>query len=100
MRACNYILLGVFAFIMLYAVGDLPPRGDPQAPMHQEQSLVGNQLAGAYFIQNAYEDAATPNMVTVVLADYRSFDTLGEVIVVFAAAIACLLILGLREEKK
>lgn len=85
---------------MLYAVGHLPARGDPHAPMHEEQSLVGGQLAGAYFIQNAYTDAATPNMVTVVLADYRSFDTLGEVLVVFAAAIACLLILGRREERK
>ncbi len=85
---------------MLYATLYLPARGDPQAPMHAEESIVGTPLAGAYFIQNAYRDAATPNMVTVVLADYRSIDTLGEVIVVFTAAIACILILRGRERKE
>jgi multicomponent Na+:H+ antiporter subunit B len=34
--------------------------------------------------------------VTVVLADYRGFDTLGETIVVFAAGLACFLILRRR----
>lgn len=100
MKVFNYILLGVFTLLMLWATLYLPARGDPDAPMHQEESLVGTPLAGAYFIQNAYEDAATPNMVTVVLADYRSFDTLGEVVVVFTAAIACLLILRRRKEAK
>ena len=33
------------------------------------------------------------NMVTAVLADYRSFDTLGEVTVIFTATVAVLLIL-------
>jgi multicomponent Na+:H+ antiporter subunit B len=32
-------------------------------------------------------------MVTAVLADYRGFDTLGEVAVIFTAAVATLLIL-------
>ena len=38
-------------------------------------------------------------MVTAVFADYRSFDTLGEVTVIFAGAMAVLLILrSTREE--
>ena len=38
-------------------------------------------------------------MVTFVLADYRSFDTLGEVTVIFTGAMAVLLILrGARSE--
>ena len=32
-------------------------------------------------------------MVTAVLADYRSYDTLGETTVVFTAAICCLFLL-------
>jgi len=32
--------------------------------------------------------------VTAVLADYRSYDTLGEVVVIFTAGLACLLVLG------
>lgn len=98
MRVFNYILLGVFAGLMIYATLHLPARGSPEAPMHREENLVGNPVAGAYFIRNAYRDAATPNMVTVVLADYRSVDTLGEVIVVFTAGVACFLILRRRKQ--
>lgn len=38
-------------------------------------------------------------MVTVILADYRSFDTLGEVIVVFAGGLCCFFILNTRRKK-
>lgn len=99
MRIVNYTLLAVFAGLMIYATVHLPLRGHPDAPMHREENLVGNPVAGAYFIRNAYRDAATPNMVTVVLADYRSVDTLGEVIVVFTAGVACFLILGRRRKR-
>ena len=34
-----------------------------------------------------------PNVVTAILASYRSFDTLGETAVIFTAGIAVLLIL-------
>ncbi len=98
MKAYNYILLAVFAGVLLYATLHLPERGDVNAPMHREFNEAGGEVAGNYFIRNAYRDAATPNMVTVVLADYRSFDTLGEVVVVFAAGMACYLILRRREE--
>jgi multicomponent Na+:H+ antiporter subunit B len=35
--------------------------------------------------------------VTVVLGDYRSFDTLGDTVVVLTAGVACILILRRRE---
>jgi multicomponent Na+:H+ antiporter subunit B len=37
-----------------------------------------------------------PNIVTAVLASYRGFDTLGEVIVVFTAGIGVMLLIGQR----
>lgn len=93
MKALNYILLLGFAALLIYAAQSLPPRGASDAPMHQLQSVTGSTVAGTHYIQNAFQDAATPNLVTVVLADYRGFDTLGETIVVFSAGIACFLIL-------
>lgn len=93
MKAFNLILLVGFTLVLLWATVSLPERGDPDAPAQQELNPAGDVVAGSYFIQNAYTDAATPNFVTVILADYRSIDTLGEVIVVFTAAIACFLIL-------
>ncbi len=93
MKATNYILLIGFAALLIYASLSLPPRGSLESPMHRERSAAGTPIAGSHYIRNAYHDAATPNFVTVVLADYRGFDTLGETLVVFSAGIACFLIL-------
>ncbi len=78
---------------MLYGIGNVPDRGDPAAPPNTNESVVGSPNAATYYVENAYKDADTPNMVTVTLADYRGFDTLGETVVVFAAGLACALIL-------
>lgn len=88
-----------FLGVLLAVVVDLPPRGDLNSPVHQSTNAMGTPIAGTYFIQNAYSDAKTPNMVTVILADYRGFDTMGETIVVFAGGIACFFILSLRRRK-
>lgn len=99
MKTLQYILLLAFLAILLVAVVELPPRGDVNSPVHQLVNQAGTPVAGTYYIQHAYQDTRTPNMVTVVLADYRSFDTLGETIVIFAGAIACFFILNIRRRK-
>ncbi|HEX2099220.1 MAG TPA: hydrogen gas-evolving membrane-bound hydrogenase subunit E [Candidatus Synoicihabitans sp.] len=96
MKLIGYLLLALFFALMVYATRFLPPLGDRDAPIHRTTSAAGTPVAGTYYIANAYRDAHTTNMVTVVLADYRSFDTLGETIVVFTAGIACALILRRR----
>jgi len=96
LKALQFIILLGLTAVLTLAVVELPPRGDVTAPIHQVENKVGDPVAGAYFIQNAYRDAATPNMVTVVLADYRSWDTLGEVVVVFAGGMAVYFILRRR----
>jgi len=92
-RAPQYILLAAFFGVMVYASLHLPELGDAGAPMHRETSAAGTPVAGSYYIRRALRDADTDNIVTVVLADYRGFDTLGETVVVFAAGVACLLLL-------
>ena len=96
MKTFQYLLLAVLAAFLIYTVMDMPPRGDVDAPASQIVSPADTPVAGAYYIQNAYEDTRTPNMVCVVLADYRSVDTLGEVGVVFAGVMACFFILRRR----
>ena len=44
-------------------------------------------------LADSIKETTVPNVVTAVLADYRSFDTLGEVTVVFTAGIGVLLLL-------
>lgn len=96
MKVFQFFLLAVLAAMLFYTVLELPPRGELDAPSNRYASLADTQVAGPYYIQNAYADAKTPNMVAVILADYRSVDTLGEVVVVFAGMMVCFFILRRR----
>jgi len=93
LKSLKILVLVAFAGLMIYAASDLPFRGDPNNMMHAEQSVTGTTVMGNYFIQNAYRDAKTPNIVTVVLGDYRGIDTLGEQVVIFTAGMIALLVL-------
>ncbi len=99
MKNLRFLLLIFFGVLLIYGSLGLPSRGDGNAPFNRELSPAGTVNAASYHIQNAYKDTATPNMVTVILADYRSFDTLGEVIVIFTAGIICFLLLRKRKLK-
>ncbi len=76
------------AGVLLYGVVALPPFGDPQAPAHVHVS--------PYYTENSLRDTDTPNTVTSVLTDYRSFDTLIETLVVLIAAFSCMLVMATR----
>lgn len=85
MRWFAILVPGLFGALLFYAEGDLPAYGDPQAPAHRHVSPD--------YLERSYEDTRTPNVVTAVLADYRSYDTLGEMAVIFTAGVACILLL-------
>ncbi|MFO7799561.1 hydrogen gas-evolving membrane-bound hydrogenase subunit E [Rhodohalobacter sp.] len=99
MKALKIIILILFASVMIYAASDLPFRGDPDNLMHAEESITGTEVVGSYVIQEAYNDAKTPNIVTVILGDYRSVDTFGEQVVVFTAGLITILILRSRRRQ-
>lgn len=75
-------LLGV---LLLYAAKDLPEFGNPESPASAHISPE--------YLKRSYEDTQTPNVVTSVLMDYRSLDTMVETVVIFTAGIACALLL-------
>jgi multicomponent Na+:H+ antiporter subunit B len=89
-RAFVLVLIAAFLGLMLFASIDLPDRGDPEAAAH-----VGISTA---YLEGSLEDTETPNVVTALLADYRSMDTLGETLVILTAAIAAALVLIRRPE--
>lgn len=97
MKITTFMILVAFGALLIYGATGLPNRGDPESPANREQTVSGSVTPSSYYIGNAVRDANTPNMVTVVLADYRSFDTLGEVFVIFAAGLVCYLVLRRRE---
>ncbi len=73
--------------LLLWASADFPDWGDPESPasLHLSDKLI----------EEAYPSTKAPNIVTVVLADYRNFDTMFEAIVVFTAGTAIFIILRL-----
>lgn len=84
---------------MIYAASGLSNRGTLRTPANNERSVVGSKVAAQYYIQNAKKDAHTDNVVTVILADYRGYDTLGEETVIFAAGLICFLLLRKRNRE-
>ena len=80
-------VIGVGA-VMLWAVPDLPAYGSATSPV--------NTGVGADYIDTTYPDTHIPNVVTAVLGSYRGYDTFGEVVVIFAAGIGVMLLLGLN----
>lgn len=97
----NRILAAAFSLavtaVLVFGIGHLPERGTAAAAPNAAVSATGTPNAANEYIAGAYRDAATPNIVTVTLADYRAFDTLGEIIVIFAAGVATSLILRGRK---
>ena len=72
--------------LLIYGTLDMPSFGDPMAPVHQH--------VAPRYIEEAPQATGIPNIVTAVLASYRSFDTMGELAVIFTAGVGVMLILG------
>lgn len=71
---------------LVYATQGLPAVGDPQSPVHQ------HPITETYLEESQHE-IGIPNTVTAVLASYRGYDTLGEVVVIFTAGIGVLMLM-------
>ena len=84
------IVVVITGIVLVYGTLDMPAFNDPNAPVHQH--------VAPRYINDSPTEIGIPNMVTSVLASYRGYDTMGEVIVVFAALIGVLSLLGIREK--
>lgn len=82
------VVAGLFVALMLFASSGLPDRGDPDAPAQTGVSQA--------YVEGSLRETNTPNIVTAVLADYRSMDTLGETLVILTAALSAAMILMRR----
>jgi len=74
---------------LLYATIDMPPFGAADAPV--------NLHVAPRYLNDSFGEVGLPNVVTSVLASYRGYDTLGEVTVIFTAAVAVMILLGGRK---
>jgi multicomponent Na+:H+ antiporter subunit B len=71
---------------LIYGTLDMPHYGEPNAPAHKHVVPV--------YLRDAPTEIGVPNVVTSVLASYRGYDTLGEVVVIFTAGVGVLVLLG------
>jgi len=85
-RLAAALVLALAGLAVVRATDGLPPVGDPDSPPARHVS--------PRYIEAGPRETGAPNMVTAVLADYRSYDTLGETLVIFTAGLGCLLLLG------
>jgi len=86
MRFLGLLAVITTGALLIYAVTDLPDWGDPDSPSNA--SPVAD-----HYITKTEKLTKVPNLVTAVLADYRSYDTLFETVVIFTAGIAIIGIL-------
>ena len=81
MKFFAFIVVLITGALLIYGTVDMPDWGDPDSP--------ANTHVSPRYLEESYEKAATPNVVTTVLADYRSYDTT----VIFTAGVVCILLL-------
>jgi len=101
---------------LVYGTADMPHYGDPTAPVHQHlmPEFMADTVPSIHVVDSNHSVAnshgmvsdatdsnnhhtktgvGVGNVVTAVLASYRGYDTLGETVVIFTAAIGVLLML-------
>lgn len=79
------LLVLVCGALLIYGTWDIPAFGSASAPVHQH--------VAPYYLANSLSDTGVFNVVTAILASYRGFDTLGELVVIFTAGVGVLALL-------
>jgi len=83
-RALALVLVLVLAGLMMAGVNQLPPPGQADGPVHRH--------VAASYLSGGADEGGAGNLVAAVLLNYRALDTYGEVVVIFAALLAVLLV--------
>ncbi len=86
------VVAGGIGAMLIWGTWEMPGFGLADTPV--------NTGVGSAYLERSYPETHVPNVVTAVLASYRGYDTLGEVTVVFVAAIGVLMLLRRPGEKE
>jgi multicomponent Na+:H+ antiporter subunit B len=85
-RSILPIFIATFVgFFLIWGMLGLPVFGDPAAVIHQH--------VAPRYLKDGFSETGIPNIVTAILASYRGFDTLGEIIVIFTAGVGLMALL-------
>lgn len=92
MKAVAFIVVLLSGGLLIYSTVDFPAWGDPSSP--------ASTFVSPHYIEQALNETAVPNLVTAVLADYRSYDTMLETTVIFIAGLVCFFLLRTYQTKE
>ena len=81
------LMVIVIGAALVYGTIDMPKVGDATSPANSHPKVA------EHYITKSKEEVGPANFVTSVLGDYRGYDTMGETIVIFTAALCVLLLL-------
>ena len=76
--------------LLLYGTADFAAWGDPESPPNRNISV--------HYVEQAVRETHVPNVVTAILGDYRGYDTMFELVVIYCAGMSVMGILRRREE--
>jgi len=89
-KVAALLFISALAVLLLFVVAGMPPMGDPGNP------TVTHVIPR--YLERAEEETHTVNVITGIILNYRGYDTMGEVTVIFCALAAVLAVLG-RERR-
>jgi multicomponent Na+:H+ antiporter subunit B len=92
LKIIGFIIAVLTGALLIYATVDFPGWADPASPASTHLS--------PHFIEKTMEETSVPNIVTAVLADYRSYDTMFETTVIFSAGVVCFILLRIFRRKE
>lgn len=92
MKIIGLIVAVLTGALLIYGTVDFPGWADPASPASTHLS--------PHFIEKTMEETSVPNIVTAVLADYRSYDTMFETTVIFSGGVVCFLLLRTFRRKE
>ena len=83
------LVVSITGAALIYGTLDMPYFGSHEAPIHQHLAPHFIEHSGGHL-----GEVGPPNIVTSVLASYRGYDTMGETVVIFTAAVSVMALLG------
>ncbi|ACS33209.1 membrane bound oxidoreductase, MbxF subunit (MbxF) [Thermococcus gammatolerans EJ3] len=89
------MLKRALAIITLLIIGYWLAQGLAGVPFGQDKMIVGR-----YYLENVKEQTGAVNAVTAIVVNYRGFDTLGEVTVLFIASTGVGALLWRKKKKR
>jgi len=90
-RLISLVFIAALFALLLYVVANMPPMGDPDNPTNSSEVIER-------YLEKGGEETHADNVVTGIIINYRGYDTMGEVTVIFCALAAVLAVLG-RERR-